>query len=75
MAWKVGALKITAAVSGGPLHGFSIEDEHGSPMLTLAYATLEEAAGRRRAMAVILESTKMIADANGKGHSPADPKD
>jgi hypothetical protein len=71
MAWKVGATKITATVSGGPLHGFSIEDEHGAPMLTLAYATLEEAAGRRRAMAAILESTKMIADANGKGHLPA----
>lgn len=43
MAWKVDSTKITAAASGGPLHGFSIEDEHGAPMITLAYATPEEA--------------------------------
>jgi hypothetical protein len=64
MAWKVGEV-LMASGPAAAHYSFSIQDQHGAPLLTFAYATRDEAQEAREAAIEMLQRALAIS-ANGQ---------
>lgn len=70
MACKVGPVQLTSGHPSGLVHSFSIQDEHGAPILTIGYTDANEANAKQTQMATILQNAAMVVDKDGHNRMP-----
>ena len=49
-------------------YGFQVEDQNGTPLLLLTFATIKEATACRLQVETVVSRAKSLIDASGKAH-------
>jgi hypothetical protein len=58
--WQVGKTQATTGVGGRHGYGFSVQDGRGAPLLSISYATVEEAKEAEAAIRKAIENAISI---------------
>ena len=66
MTWKVGPVQeIQADGRSAPTHGFTIQDEHGSPVFAFGYGSPLEAENAKSAIERCIQDAVFFSDSGG----------
>jgi hypothetical protein len=72
MTWKVGPVQeIQADGRSATTHGFTIQDEHGSPVFAFGYSSPQEAENARSAIERCIQDAVFLSDSGGHHHFSA----